>query len=79
MELRAKCTVFAEGCRGHLSKQIINKFDLASESEPMTYGIGIKELWEVDLSKHRPGYIEHTLGWPLVFNKFLNLLIIFLI
>lgn len=66
MELRAKCTVFAEGCRGHLTKQIINKFNLAFESEPMTYGIGIKELWEINPSNHRPGYIEHTLGWPLV-------------
>ncbi|CAB3402175.1 unnamed protein product [Caenorhabditis bovis] len=63
MELHAKCTVFAEGCRGHLSKQIMDKFDL--RTHPMTYGIGLKELWEIDPAKHRPGYIEHTMGWPL--------------
>jgi electron-transferring-flavoprotein dehydrogenase len=65
MELLARCTVFAEGCRGHLTKQIINKFNLAANSQPMTYGIGLKELWEVDPSKHKPGYCEHTVGWPL--------------
>lgn len=65
MELKAKCTIFAEGCRGHLTKQVIKKFDLAKESGPMSYGIGFKELWELDPSRHRPGYIEHTLGWPL--------------
>lgn len=65
MELRAKCTIFAEGCRGHLTKQVIKKFQLDKESGPMSYGIGFKELWEIDPAKHRPGYIEHTLGWPL--------------
>ena len=64
MELHAKCTIFAEGCRGHLTKQIIKKFDL--ETHPMSYGIGFKELWEVEPSKHNPGYVEHALGWPLV-------------
>ncbi|CAI5444661.1 unnamed protein product [Caenorhabditis angaria] len=63
MEIHAKCTVFAEGCRGHLSKQVLDKFEL--RTHPMTYGIGLKELWEIDPAKHRPGYIEHTMGWPL--------------
>uniref|UniRef100_A0A915MVN2 Electron transfer flavoprotein-ubiquinone oxidoreductase n=1 Tax=Meloidogyne javanica TaxID=6303 RepID=A0A915MVN2_MELJA len=66
MELRAKCTILAEGCRGHLTRSLLPKFDLAKGREPMTYGIGIKELWEVEPSKHRPGYAEHTIGWPLL-------------
>jgi len=66
MELKAKYTLFAEGCRGHLTKQIIKQFHLDANSSPMTYGIGLKELWEIDPAKHRPGYIEHTIGWPLV-------------
>ncbi|CAD5209781.1 unnamed protein product [Bursaphelenchus okinawaensis] len=65
MELHAKCTIFAEGCRGHLTKSVIKNYDLAKESGPMSYGIGLKELWEVDPSKHRPGFIEHSVGWPL--------------
>lgn len=65
MELHAKCTVFAEGCRGHLTKQVTKNFDLAKQSGPMSYGIGLKELWEIDPAKHRPGFVEHTLGWPL--------------
>lgn len=63
MELLGKCTIFAEGCRGHLTKQILNKFNLTTH--PMSYGIGLKELWQLDPSKHRPGFIEHTMGWPL--------------
>ncbi|CAD6190287.1 unnamed protein product [Caenorhabditis auriculariae] len=63
MELHAKCTVFAEGCRGHLSKQVMDKFEL--REHPHTYGIGLKELWEVDPAKHKPGYVEHTVGWPM--------------
>uniref|UniRef100_A0A7E4UMH2 Electron transfer flavoprotein-ubiquinone oxidoreductase n=1 Tax=Panagrellus redivivus TaxID=6233 RepID=A0A7E4UMH2_PANRE len=63
MELLAKYTIFAEGCRGHLSKQAIKKFNL--QTEPMSYGIGLKELWEIDPAKHKPGYVEHSLGWPL--------------
>jgi len=70
MELRAKCTIFAEGCRGHLTKNVINKFDLAKESGPMSYGIGLKELWEIDPANHKPGYVEHTLGWPLERNQY---------
>ncbi|KAK9886897.1 hypothetical protein WA026_019153 [Henosepilachna vigintioctopunctata] len=65
MELHAKCTIFAEGCHGHLTKQIIKKFNLRANSEPQTYGLGIKELWEIDPSKHIPGTVEHTFGWPL--------------
>jgi len=63
MELHAKCTIFAEGCRGHLTKQVLKKFNLSNA--PMSFGIGLKELWEIDPAKHRPGYIEHSLGWPL--------------
>ncbi|GMR40209.1 hypothetical protein PMAYCL1PPCAC_10404, partial [Pristionchus mayeri] len=68
MELHAKCTIFAEGCRGHLSKQVMNKFDL--KEHEMSYGIGIKELWQIDPAKHRPGYIEHTMGWPLTSTQY---------
>ncbi len=64
MELHGKYTFFSEGCRGHLGKQLIEKFDLV-EGEPQTYGIGIKELWEVDPSKHQKGLVVHTAGWPL--------------
>lgn len=65
MEFRAKCTIFSEGCRGHLAKGIMNKFDLNKGNQEQIYGIGIKELWQVDPSKHHPGRIEHTVGWPL--------------
>ncbi|XP_045116407.1 electron transfer flavoprotein-ubiquinone oxidoreductase, mitochondrial-like [Portunus trituberculatus] len=65
MELRAKCTVFAEGCHGHLAKQLYTKFNLRENCEPQTYGIGLKELWEVAPENHKPGTIEHTVGWPL--------------
>lgn len=65
MELHAKCTVLAEGCRGHLSLQIMDKFNLTAKSSPMKYGIGFKELWEVDKSVHKPGHTVHTLGYPL--------------
>ncbi|CAJ0941805.1 unnamed protein product, partial [Mesorhabditis belari] len=63
MELHAKCTIFAEGCRGHLTKQVLDRYNL--RKHPMSYGIGIKELWQIDPKKHRPGYVEHTMGWPL--------------
>lgn len=91
MELHAKCTIFAEGCHGHLSKQIIKKFNLRQNSDLQTYGIGewfffvkfgfnglvlfygfvkhflsgLKEIWEIDPAKHKPGLVEHTFGWPL--------------
>ena len=65
MELHAKYTFFAEGVRGHLSKQLIRHFDLARDSQPQVYGIGIKELWDIDPAKHVPGRVIHTQGWPL--------------
>ena len=66
-ELRAKYTIFAEGCRGHLGKQIIEKFDLDKDSATQHYGIGFKELWSIDPAKHHPGRVTHTMGWPLSF------------
>jgi electron-transferring-flavoprotein dehydrogenase len=65
MELHAKHTVFAEGCRGSLTKTLFQRFDLRRGVQPQTYGIGIKELWEVEPSKHNPGLVVHTVGWPL--------------
>lgn len=65
MELRGKYTFFAEGSRGHLGKQIISKFALDRDADPQSYGIGIKELWEVEPSKSKPGLVVHTAGWPL--------------
>ncbi|MDA0240669.1 MAG: electron transfer flavoprotein-ubiquinone oxidoreductase, partial [Proteobacteria bacterium] len=65
VELRARYTLFGEGCRGSLSKSLIAKFGLDEEADPQTYGIGIKELWEVDPAQHHPGRIVHTVGWPL--------------
>ncbi|XP_046489340.1 electron transfer flavoprotein-ubiquinone oxidoreductase, mitochondrial [Neodiprion pinetum] len=70
MELHAKCTIFAEGCHGHLAKQLFKQFNLREKSEPQTYGIGLKEVWEVEPSKHRPGAVEHTIGWPLDKNTY---------
>jgi electron-transferring-flavoprotein dehydrogenase len=65
MELRAKYTVFAEGCRGHLGRQLIDRFALASGADPQHYAIGLKELWDVEETKHRPGLVVHGAGWPL--------------
>ena len=65
MELHAKYTFFAEGCRGSLGKHLMERFELRNGVEPQTYGIGIKELWEVDPAKHQPGLVVHTAGWPL--------------
>ena len=65
MELHAKYTLFAEGARGHLGKQLMTKFDLNKGKDPQTYGIGIKELWEIDPKLHQPGLVVHTAGWPL--------------
>ena len=65
MELRAKYTLFAEGCRGHLGKQLQDKFKLRANAEPQLYGIGLKELWEIKPEKHKPGLVIHTAGWPL--------------
>ncbi|MFL2878376.1 MAG: electron transfer flavoprotein-ubiquinone oxidoreductase [Candidatus Pelagibacter sp.] len=65
IELHAKVTVFAEGCRGHLGKELIKKFELDKDKDPQQYGIGFKEIWEVDESKHEEGMVMHTAGWPL--------------
>ena len=65
MELRAKQTVFAEGCRGSLTKQLFERFDLRAGVDPQVYGIGIKELWVVDPAKHQSGLVIHTVGWPV--------------
>ena len=65
MELHAKYTFFAEGSRGHLGKQLMAKYELNKDADPQTYGIGIKELWEIDPAKHKPGLVIHTAGWPL--------------
>ena len=65
MELHAKYTVFAEGCRGHLGKQLISQFSLDAGKSPQHYGIGLKELWQVDPAKHEPGVVVHGAGWPL--------------
>ena len=65
MELHARQTVFAEGCRGSLTRELFERFNLRDGADPQTYGIGIKELWEIDPAKHQPGLIVHTVGWPL--------------
>jgi electron-transferring-flavoprotein dehydrogenase len=65
MELHAKYTVFAEGCRGNLGKQLIARFKLDAGRDPQAYGIGVKELWEIDPKRHQPGLVLHTAGWPL--------------
>jgi electron-transferring-flavoprotein dehydrogenase len=65
MELRAKYTLFAEGARGNLGKQLIAKFNLSGGREPQKYGIGLKELWQVAPEKHRKGLVQHSFGWPL--------------
>ena len=65
MELRAKYTLFCEGCRGHLGKRLINQFKLDEGKDPQHYGIGIKELWDADPEMHEPGLVVHSTGWPL--------------
>ena len=65
MELRAKYTVFAEGCRGHLGKELISHFKLDEDSSPQHYAIGFKEIWDIDPAKHQPGLVVHSAGWPL--------------
>jgi electron-transferring-flavoprotein dehydrogenase len=65
MELRAKYTLFAEGARGSLSKQLIAQFGLANDREPQKFGIGLKELWQINPEKHRKGLVQHSFGWPL--------------
>ena len=65
IELHAKYTLFAEGCRGHLSKGLMERFGLREGVDPQTYGIGLKELWEIDPAKHKAGTVIHTAGWPM--------------
>ena len=64
-ELHAKYTVFAEGCRGHLAKQLMEKFNLCKDADTQHYGIGFKEVWEINPARHVPGRVVHTVGWPL--------------
>jgi len=64
-ELRARYTIFSEGCRGSLGKQLMQKFDLRRNSDPQHYGIGLKEIWAIDPAKHQEGLVVHTMGWPL--------------
>jgi electron-transferring-flavoprotein dehydrogenase len=65
MELHAKYTLFAEGCRGHLARRLQERFRLRESCDPQVYGIGLKELWQVDPAKHQTGLVVHTAGWPL--------------
>ncbi len=65
MELKGKYTLFAEGARGSLTKELIKRFALDAKADPQKYGIGLKELWEVAPDKHQPGLVQHTFGWPL--------------
>ena len=65
MELLGKYTVFAEGARGHLGKELIAKFQLDAGKDPQSFGLGIKELWEIDPARHTPGFVMHTAGWPM--------------
>jgi electron-transferring-flavoprotein dehydrogenase len=68
MELRGKYVMLGEGVRGSLSKQVIEKYQLDADSEPQKYGLGMKEIWEIDPEKHREGTVTHTMGWPLNAN-----------
>ena len=70
MELHGKYTVFAEGARGHLGKQLIEKFKLNEGKDPQSYAIGVKELWEIDPAKAKPGLVVHTAGWPMDSSTF---------
>ena len=70
VELRGKYTLFAEGSRGHLGRQLIDRFDLSRGRDPQTYAIGVKELWDVDASKHQAGLVVHSAGWPLDANTY---------
>ena len=70
VELRAKYTLFAEGCRGSLSQELMARFGLRSGVEPQTYGLGIKELWDVDPAHHKEGLVMHTVGWPLASDTY---------
>ncbi len=68
--IKGKYTLFAEGCRGSLSQQLMDIFNLRNDSDPQTYGIGIKELWEVAPDKHKPGSVVHSVGWPMSMDTY---------
>ena len=70
MDLLAKQTIFAEGCRGHLTKTLFEQFDLREGKDPQTYAIGIKELWDIEPEKSKPGTVWHSVGWPLSANTY---------
>ncbi len=70
IEIRAKHTLFAEGCRGHLAKRLEERFGLRENCDPQTYAIGLKELWQVSPEQHQPGLVVHTVGWPLGDNVY---------
>jgi len=65
MELRGRHTFFAEGCRGSLSQSVMEKYKLTKDCDPQTYGLGLKEVWEIPEEQHKPGYVQHTIGWPV--------------
>jgi len=70
MALMGKYTLFAEGCRGHLGKQLEARFNLRADADPQVYGLGIKELWEIDPARHKPGLVLHSAGWPLASDTY---------
>lgn len=70
MAVNAKVTLFAEGCHGSLTKGLMKKFDLRKDSEPQKYGIGLKEVWEVQPEKHKPGTVIHSIGWPTDYQTY---------
>ncbi|KAJ3074539.1 hypothetical protein HDU98_011041 [Podochytrium sp. JEL0797] len=70
MEIRAKVTLFAEGCHGSLSKKVMHKFDLRKDAAPQTYGLGLKEVWEIDPAKFESGLVMHTIGWPVDYKTY---------
>src|SRR5919205_279809 len=72
VELHARLTLFAEGCRGSLTKRLFERFNLREGVAPQTYGLGVKELWEIEPAKHRAGKVVHTIGWPLDRNPYLS-------
>ncbi|KAI8929497.1 hypothetical protein BC831DRAFT_443864 [Entophlyctis helioformis] len=70
MAIHAKVTLFAEGCHGSLTKKLISKFDLRKDAQPQSYGLGVKEVWELDPAKHEQGLVLHSIGWPLSYDTY---------
>ena len=70
MEIRAKVTMFAEGCHGSLTKGLFEKFDLRKDCQHQTYGIGLKEVWQIAPEKHQKGLVLHSIGWPLDYKTY---------